>query len=203
MFFFSRNLDDDVTLRLQSGILPIEVQLMLVPMWTVRSKYHDCMRPLDNAMEEYMKFRNKLKEIDLQIELGSATNAEIAIAFDQVYRLLNIYEKNQKDLQQITKEVHHQIIAYAYASKNDLLWNEMVKLRDIDRVSFTQRTCTFEHVVTCLFKMDENIKESLRSCVEISKCCANYLLRITESFNFTRIEEDKKSQLSSLSKAHS
>lgn len=192
-------MDDDVTLRLQSGVLPLEVQLMLLPMWTVRSKYHDCMRPLDNAMEGYMKFRSKLKEIDLRIELGSATNTEIAVAFDQVYRLLNIYEKNQKDLQLITREVHHQIIAYAHASKNDLLWNEMVKLRDIDQVSFSQRTCTFEHVVTCLFKLDENIKESLRSCIEISKCCANYLLRITEGFNFTRIDRTKTHQLSSLS----
>jgi len=86
-------------------------------MWTVRSKYHDCMRPLDEAMEQYMTFRCRLKEIDLQIELGSAPNHDIAEAFDQIFRLLNIYECNQKKLHKIMKEVNHQILSYAHASK--------------------------------------------------------------------------------------
>lgn len=179
-------LDDDLTIKLQSGSLPLEVQLMLEPMWIVRSRYHDCMKPLDAAMEEYLKFRCRLKEIDFQIELGNASNVDIAIAFDQVLRLLNIYEQNKRDLHKILKQVSHQIALYAHASRNDLMWNEMLQLRELDYASFTRKTCTFEHVVTCLFKLDENLKESIRSSVEISKCCASYLLRIAQHFSFTK-----------------
>ncbi|CAL8093621.1 unnamed protein product [Orchesella dallaii] len=156
---------------------------MLIPMWTVRSDYHECMRPLDKAMDHYMDFRAKLLEIDQCIELGTATGSQVVAAFDQVLALYNVYDKNQLELHALLKKVNHQILYYSHATKNDLMWNEMIKLKEIDHTSFTRRTCSFEHVVVSLFKLDENIKDSIQTSKDITRCCANYLVRIAQHFS--------------------
>jgi len=76
------------------------------------------------------------------------------------------------------------------------MWNEMLQLRELDYTSFIRKTSTFEHVVTSLFSLDEHLKESILSSMEISKCCAHYLLRISERFNFTpsMFSPDQKSE---------
>jgi len=177
-------LDDDFTVKLQVKELPLDIQLMLVPMWTLRSDYHDCMEPLDRAMESYMTSREGLMKIDKNLDLGIATNHEIATAFDHVMSLMNFYEKNQTELLRLLQKGNHQLSFYSRATKDNLMWDEMMKLKDIDYVSYTQRTCCFEHVAMSLFKLVESIRDSLQTSQDISRCCATYLIRISKYFNF-------------------
>jgi len=184
-------IDDDFTVKLQE--LPLEIQLMLVPMWTLRSDYHDSMKPLDKAMEDYMNCKAGLVKIDQSLDMGTATNAEIAAAFDKVMALMNFYERNQRELLKLLQRGNRQLSFYSRATKNNLMWDEIMKLKGIDYLSFTQRTCTF--VVMSLFKLVDSVRESLQTSQDITRCCAAYLIRIAKHFNFPDFPRSRRLSL--------
>lgn len=175
-------MDDDLTLRLKTRDLPLDTQLMLVPMWTLRSDYHDCMRPLDKVMESYMNFRKELVKIDEHMDSGTASGSEVTSAFTKIMGLLNVYSENQKVLNRILKRGHHQLMLYARASQAEAMWEEMMRLKEIDYASYTRMTCCFEHVIMSLFQLVESVRSSIQTSQDISRCCAAYLIKMTKKF---------------------